>query len=258
MKNIVIKYSLHLQFLRVFAVMLTFICILKDTSSHADVFSFVDEEGTVCFTDSPKNRGAVRIYRESIAHGASDRKSQAKKKAGRDIYLNSSGLTSALSSDMTLPVDGRISSTVGLRHDPIDGQLRFHNGVDIAVPNGTPVKPVAPGTVYFSGMRNGYGNTVTVVHDDGMITIYAHNSLNLVKEGERIGTDTSIALTGSTGRSTGPHLHFEAWKDGNNLTDSFLNAMPAGKTAMAANYTRKDLIRSSVQSDGSLLFTNLP
>jgi murein DD-endopeptidase MepM/ murein hydrolase activator NlpD len=260
MKNIVIKYSLHLQFLRVLAVMLTFICILKETSSHADVFSFVDEEGTVCFTDSPKIRGAVRIYRERKNPGleASGRKSRAKKKAGREIYLESSGLTRAISSDMTLPVDGRISSTVGLRHDPIDGQLRFHNGVDIAVPKGTPVKPVAPGTVYFSGIRNGYGNMVTVVHDDGMITIYAHNSLNLVKEGERIGTDTSIALSGSTGRSTGPHLHFEAWKEGSNLTDSFLNAIPAGNTAIAANYPRKDIIRSSVQSDGSLLFTNLP
>jgi murein DD-endopeptidase MepM/ murein hydrolase activator NlpD len=260
MINFVIKYSLHLHFLRVFAVMLPFICILKDTSSHADVFSFVDEEGTVSFTDSPKIRGAVRIYRErkSPGHGASARKAGAKKKAGRDAYFESSGLTGALSSEMTLPVNGRISSTVGLRHDPIDGQLRFHNGVDIAVPNGTPVKPVAPGTVYFSGMRNGFGNMVTVVHDDGMITIYAHNSLNLVKEGERIGADTSIALSGSTGRSTGPHLHFEAWKDGNNLTDSFLNAIPAGKTAMAANYPRRDIIRSSVQSDGSLLFTNLP
>jgi murein DD-endopeptidase MepM/ murein hydrolase activator NlpD len=99
---------------------------------------------------------------------------------------------------------------------------------------------------------------VIIAHDEGMITIYAHNSLNLVKTGERIGTDASIALSGSTGRSTGPHLHFEAWKNGSNLTDSFLDAIPSGGVAMAASYPRREIIRRSIQADGSLLFTNLP
>jgi murein DD-endopeptidase MepM/ murein hydrolase activator NlpD len=159
---------------------------------------------------------------------------------------------------MSLPVNGRITSAVGLRHDPIDGLLRFHNGVDIAVPEGTPVRPIAPGAVYFSGINTSYGNMVIIKHDDGMITIYAHNSLNLIRAGERVGKGTTIALSGSTGRSTGPHLHFEAWKNGENLTEAFLSRLPSDGSGFAAARPRRDIIRTSLQADGSILFTNLP
>ena len=152
-----------------------------------------------------------------------------------------------------LPVPGRISSTVGLRHDPIDGMVRDHKGVDIATPEGTPVRPVASGVVVFSGYRQGYGNTVMVSHDDGMITLYAHNSTNLKNAGDPVDRGSTIAFSGSTGRTTGPHLHFEAWKNGVNMTASFIPGAASGDFRHGS-----DGIRRIVQADGTLMFTNLP
>ena len=115
---------------------------------------------------------------------------------------------------LQLPVSGKISSKYGLRHDPIDGRLRKHNGIDIAIPEKTPVMPAAPGKVVFSGFSNGYGNYVVVEHENGLASIYGHNSVNLVKAGDVVDEHTVMALSGSTGKSTGPHLHFEVRKGG--------------------------------------------
>lgn len=252
---------LRSRWLRMATALPIVVCTLSGVSSRADVFSYVDEEGVVCFTDSPKKKGAVRIYsdRKTVRHSASKGRSLLPRiRTEKASGMESTEAKNGFPSDMTLPVEGRISSIVGLRHDPFDGLLRFHNGIDIAVAEGTPVKPVAPGIVHFSGVRNGFGNMVIITHDDGMITIYAHHSLNLSKEGERVNRETTIALSGSTGRSTGPHLHFEAWKNGTNLTESFLGEISAGQTALAAVRPRRDIIRTSIQADGSLLFTNLP
>ncbi|MGB9822403.1 M23 family metallopeptidase [Thermodesulfovibrio sp.] len=119
-----------------------------------------------------------------------------------------------LPNKLSLPVSGRITSSFGLRIDPIDGKLRHHNGIDIAVPEGTPVKPVLSGKVVYSGWRGGYGNCVIVDHGNGIQTVYAHNSKNLVKTGDTVTPQSVVALSGSTGRTTGPHLHFEVRKDG--------------------------------------------
>ncbi|ACI20825.1 M23 family metallopeptidase [Thermodesulfovibrio yellowstonii] len=119
-----------------------------------------------------------------------------------------------LPNKISLPASGKITSPFGLRTDPIDGKLRHHNGIDIAVPEGTEIKPALSGKVVYSGYSNGYGNCVIVEHENGIQTIYAHNSKNLVKVGDTVTADTVIALSGSTGRTTGPHLHFEVRKDG--------------------------------------------
>lgn len=108
----------------------------------------------------------------------------------------------------------RISSEYGPRRDPINGETRFHRGVDIAAPYGSEIFPMRPGTVVFSGWNGGHGNTVIVRHDDGVETLYAHVSKNYVRAGERVRGDRAIARVGSTGRSTGPHLHFEVRRDG--------------------------------------------
>lgn len=129
---------------------------------------------------------------------------------------------------LSLPVNGEITSRFGLRIDPIDGKKRHHNGIDIAVPEGTNINPVLPGKVIYSGYSKGYGNCVIVEHEDGIQTIYAHNSKNLVKVGDRVSTDTVIALSGSTGRTTGPHLHFEIRKEGK----------PVNPLAMLNNYQK--------------------
>ena len=156
-------------------------------------------------------------------------------------------------------VGGRITSKVGMRIDPIDGVWRHHNGIDIAIPSGTPVKPVAPGVVVYSGSRSGYGNTVIVEHDNGVITLYAHNSLLMATQGQQVTTESTLGLSGSTGRSTGPHLHFEAWQAGTNITTAFLpgSARQLSKSLVASSY-RAPRFRSEVLSDGSVLFTNLP
>jgi murein DD-endopeptidase MepM/ murein hydrolase activator NlpD len=116
---------------------------------------------------------------------------------------------------LKLPVSGKISSSFGLRHDPINGMLKQHNGIDIAVPEGTPVRPAAPGKVVFSGYSEGYGNCVIVEHENGLRSVYGHNSENKVNAGDIVDKQSVIALSGSTGRSTGPHLHFEVRKGGN-------------------------------------------
>ncbi|GAB6183175.1 M23 family metallopeptidase [Thermodesulfovibrio hydrogeniphilus] len=120
----------------------------------------------------------------------------------------------SLPKKISLPVPGRLTSSFGMRLDPIDGKRRHHNGIDIAVAEGTPIKAVMSGKVIYSGYTKGYGNCVIVEHENGIQTVYAHNSKNLVKVGDRVDANTVIALSGSTGRTTGPHLHFEVRKDG--------------------------------------------
>jgi murein DD-endopeptidase MepM/ murein hydrolase activator NlpD len=109
------------------------------------------------------------------------------------------------------PVDGGVvTSGVGWRLDPFgSGRKVYHNGYDIAVPVGTKVFPVETGTVYFAGTYRGYGEMVAVDHGNGYVTIYGHNSQVLVKSGDHVDTTTVLALSGSTGRSTGPHVHYE-------------------------------------------------
>jgi len=109
------------------------------------------------------------------------------------------------------PVDGGVvTSGVGWRLDPFgSGRMVYHNGYDIAVPPGTKVYAVEAGTVYYAGTYRGYGEMVAVDHGNGYVTIYGHNSKVLVKVGDRVDSSTVLALSGSTGRSTGPHLHYE-------------------------------------------------
>jgi len=116
-----------------------------------------------------------------------------------------------------LPVDGRISSHYGWREDPFSGQEKFHAGIDIATPSGQEVYPVDKGRVIFSGLTKSYGNTVVIDHEDGFVSKYGHNLTNLVSVGDAVNLDQAIALTGNTGRSTGPHLHFEVQYKGKSV-----------------------------------------
>lgn len=113
-----------------------------------------------------------------------------------------------------LGAPGAISSEFGLRQDPFTQRLAFHDGVDIAAPAGTPIYPMASGTVIFSGWRGGYGRTVIVRHEDGVESIYAHAAATLAREGDTVDTNTALATVGSSGRSTGAHLHFEVRRHG--------------------------------------------
>jgi murein DD-endopeptidase MepM/ murein hydrolase activator NlpD len=119
-------------------------------------------------------------------------------------------LPAAALAELDLPVNGPITSGVGWRLDPFGtGKMLFHRGIDIAVPTGTPVKATRKGKVVFAGERKGYGATVIVEHDDGGRTMYGHNSLVRVASGEMVEAGAVVALSGNSGRSTGPHVHYE-------------------------------------------------
>lgn len=109
---------------------------------------------------------------------------------------------------------GTVSSVFGMRTDPFNGNVKFHQGLDIAAPAGTPIKAAADGKVVFSGQMAGYGNLVEVDHGDGWVTRYGHNAANLVAVGDDIKAGQTVGLVGSTGRATGPHVHFEVRKAG--------------------------------------------
>lgn len=113
-----------------------------------------------------------------------------------------------------MPVPGYISSYFGVRPDPFDGRSARHTGIDISTPYGTPVHTVAEGMVTFSGIRSGYGNVVEIDHGNGYMTRYAHNSVLEVRPGQHVQVGDVIAKAGSTGRSTGSHVHFEVWYNG--------------------------------------------
>jgi murein DD-endopeptidase MepM/ murein hydrolase activator NlpD len=113
------------------------------------------------------------------------------------------------------PVQGQLTSPFGERaHAMGGGGTQFHAGIDISVPTGTPVQAAQEGTVVFAGYNGAYGKVVKLDHPHGFSTLYAHNSRLLVHVGQRIKAGQVICLSGSTGRSTGPHLHFEMHKDG--------------------------------------------
>jgi len=110
--------------------------------------------------------------------------------------------------------DGWISSYFGRRADPFTGYTAVHKGLDFAAPEGTKVISVAAGLVTFAGERAGFGEMVEINHGNGLATRYCHNERILVKQGDMIRKGQEVALMGSTGRSTGPHLHFEVLKNG--------------------------------------------
>ena len=112
------------------------------------------------------------------------------------------------------PVSGHLSSLYGTRLHPVHEEPRFHTGVDISVPTGTKVSATANGIVSFSGWAENSGIVVVVEHGRGFSTAYAHNRKALVTVGQRVVRGDPVALSGSTGISTGPHVHYEIWKNG--------------------------------------------
>ena len=111
------------------------------------------------------------------------------------------------------PVHGQISSPFGMRVHPITGAPAFHSGIDIRIPQGTPVRATADGIVSFSSWHDDTGYCVVLEHGLGFTTVYAHNKQACVKVGQRVKKGEVIAVSGSTGSSTGPHVHYEVWKN---------------------------------------------
>ena len=116
--------------------------------------------------------------------------------------------------------EGWLSSKYGKRNDPFTGKQDFHKGLDFAGKKGSEVIAVGDGVVSWAGKRTGYGNLIEVNHGNGYSTRYGHNQRHLVDVGEKVKKGQQIALMGSTGRSTGPHVHFEVLHNGKTVNPS--------------------------------------
>jgi len=134
-----------------------------------------------------------------------------------------------------LPVTGVESSDFGYRIHPISGERKFHAGIDIAAAEGTEIRAVQRGVVTFSGNKPGYGKVIEILHDDGVTTRYAHASRLHVREGDRVDAGECVADVGQTGQATGPHLHFEARRDGQVMDPHRYLGRLRGRVALAAN-----------------------
>ena len=126
----------------------------------------------------------------------------------RDIYF---------ATPKGFPVEGRISSPYGKRKHPMSGEVEFHTGLDLSANPGNPVHATADGIVSFSGWSGGNGYLVVLEHGHGFSTFYAHNKKNIVKVGQKVKRGDVIGYVGTTGSSTGPHVHYEIWKDGKHV-----------------------------------------
>ncbi|HEV7558054.1 MAG TPA: peptidoglycan DD-metalloendopeptidase family protein [Kofleriaceae bacterium] len=118
---------------------------------------------------------------------------------------------------LQLPVNGTATSGYGMRNDPVHGISQNHPGFDLAAKTGTPVAAAAGGTITHAGEAGTYGNLVTIRHDNGFETRYAHLSAVTVKVGDKVDAGQQVGNVGTTGYSTGPHLHFELRRDGKPL-----------------------------------------
>jgi murein DD-endopeptidase MepM/ murein hydrolase activator NlpD len=118
------------------------------------------------------------------------------------------------SGPLSWPCDGGVVSGYGYRVHPISGTSRLHSGVDLNCANGAPISAAGSGVVVEVGWRGGYGNAVVIDHGDGLATLYAHQSQTAASPGQTVSTGDVIGYVGSTGYSTGPHLHWEVWVNG--------------------------------------------
>ncbi len=180
----------------------------KSESEFKRLFSLGSRKKVLDAMDAPRDDGSINIEElkiqvaESMATVTEIRTYMAK---ARNVYR---------ATPQGIPVDGRLSSGFGMRLHPRYGRELFHAGIDLSAQSGTPVHATADGIISFSGWSKGNGNIVVIEHGHGFSTVYAHNTKNLMKVGQTVRRGEKIATTGSTGVTTGPHVHYEIWKNG--------------------------------------------
>ena len=185
----------------------TMVSLKNAENEFRKLFSFKTKESVLEHVDTSDNgsidmetlKDQIKLTMESVGE-IKDYLSQQK-----DLYL---------ATPIGWPVLGRISSPYGYREHPNSGERDFHSGMDIASGPGMPVKATADGIVSFAGWSGGNGNLVALEHGLGFSTYYAHNRSVVVKVGQKIKRGDVIGYIGSTGNSTGPHVHYEIWRDG--------------------------------------------
>jgi len=119
--------------------------------------------------------------------------------------------------ELRLPRKDRLTSGYGMRNDPFKNRPAFHGGIDLAGEHRSEVDAALDGKVKYVGWKGGYGKVIILDHGGGYETLYGHLEKFLVKKGQQIVQGDLLGLVGSTGRSTGPHVHFELWKDGKKI-----------------------------------------
>ncbi len=157
--------------------------------------------------------------------------------SGAMEFLKSIGVGGASMGDLTSPLSGSITSEFGTRADPFAGEQKFHAGIDIGAAEGTPVGAAGAGTVTMAGWYGGYGNAVMIDHGNGLESLYGHLSAIMVSVGDLVTQLQTIGLVGSTGNSTGPHLHFELRQDGTPIDPSALFGFDVG-----TRYVPRDMV----------------
>ncbi len=194
--------------------------------------------GDLLFAGIDQGRRKLQLVRFGSTTSGDDRSDEDSE--GRGGWFDANGQTErrAVSG---MPVSGRITSSFGLRMHPLLGFMRMHKGLDIGAPYGAPIHAMSDGVVAFAGRTGGYGNFVKLAHGGGMASGYGHMSRIAVSSGTRVRQGQVIGYVGSTGISTGPHLHWEVWKNGaavNPRAMSFASAATLSGSALRAFKTR--------------------
>ena len=172
--------------------------------------------GELLFAGIDQGRRKVQLVRfgpDGATRDGAEGESEGAGTSRTDGWFDANGQTErrAVSG---MPVSGRITSSFGLRVHPLLGFTRMHKGLDIGAPYGTPIHAMTDGVVAFAGRTGGYGNFVKLTHGGGIASGYGHMSRIAVSSGTRVRQGQVIGYVGSTGMSTGPHLHWEVWKNG--------------------------------------------
>lgn len=164
---------------------------------------------------------------------------------GSDTWYDASG-TGERRGMLAAPVAGRVTSTFGMRRHPVLGYMRMHKGMDFGASYGSPIYAALDGVVQIAGRAGGYGNLVKLAHGNGIQTAYGHMSRIAARPGQRVSRGQLIGYVGSTGMSTGPHLHFEVWKNG-------VSVNPYGLTFSTVQQLTGDSLRQFKAKVASLM-----
>lgn len=181
--------------------------LLRELSERGKEIRLMEEQQRQAILEIERNRAELEAMLEQQERDSEMVKAMLARLSSSP--RKGSRLSRAWSGGYSLPVRGSVTSRFGYRVHPILGVYKMHAGVDIAAPYGSPVTAAASGTVVYSGWLGGYGKVVIIDHGNGTSTLYGHCSKLLVKVGEEVRQGQEIAKVGSTGFSTGPHLHFE-------------------------------------------------
>jgi len=186
-------------------------CDLFHGGSGEEIYeSLLDQELAKAMSQSDANSLASILYQQLRDRKASPLRREV---AGEVVVGKGTGAKGS----PAWPLQATVSSAFGWRKDPLNNEKRFHYGVDLAANQGSTVRASLAGRVVVSDYQEGYGNMVILDHGQGYTTLYAHNEENLVNQGDWVRQGGPLAKVGSTGRSTGPHLHFEVRKNGKHM-----------------------------------------